>query len=167
MQARQQTRNSSTKSSQNAPKTVNKIPKTHNIKPFRTTFTTMKKILVILLVMQIFSGNVILPELAKIPQLIEHFRQHQRENNALDFFSFLKMHYADPEHQQKDASRHGSLPLKSVSLAHAEVIVLHETAPSVYEVEKADFAQKLLLPTSKNLLFDSKIRFSIFQPPRI
>ena len=127
----------------------------------------MKKILVILLVMQIFSGNVLLPELAKIPQLMEHFRQHQRENNALDFFSFLKMHYADPEHQQKDASRHGSLPLKSLSLAHAEVLVIYETTPSVFEVEKVEIAQKLHLPTSKNIFFDSKIRLSIFQPPRV
>ena len=127
----------------------------------------MKKILVILLVMQIFSGNVLLPELAKIPQLMEHFRQHQRENNALDFFSFLKMHYADPEHQQKDASRHGSLPLKSLSLAHAEVLVLYETTPSVLEVEKVEIAQKSLMPTSTNLFYDSKIRFSIFQPPRV
>ena len=159
--------NSSIVSAQNAPKTANKIPNTHNIKPFCTTFTTMKKILVILLVMQIFSGNVLLPELAKIPQLMAHFRQHQRENNALDFFSFLKMHYADPEHQQKDASRHGSLPLKSLSLAHAEVLVLYETTPSVLEVEKVEIAQKSLMPTSTNLFFDSKIRLSIFQPPRV
>ena len=127
----------------------------------------MKKILVIFLVLQIFSGNILLPELAKILQLFEHFREHQRENKVLDFISFLKMHYADPEHQRKDASRHGSLPLKSVTSAHAEVVVLSETTPSVSVGEKVKITQNLQFPASENCFFDSKIRSSIFQPPRV
>ncbi len=127
----------------------------------------MKKILVIFLVLQIFSGNVLLPELAKIPQLIEHFREHQRENKVLGFISFLKMHYADPEHQRKDASRHGSLPLKSVTSAHAEVVVLSETTPSVFLEKKVEITPNLQLPSSENRFSDSKNRQSVFQPPRV
>ncbi len=127
----------------------------------------MKKILVIFLVLQILSGNILLSELAKIPQLIEHFKQHQNENTQIDFISFLKMHYANPEHQRKDASRHGSLPLKSVTSAHAEVVVLSETTPSVFLAEKVKITQNLQLPSSENCFFDSKIRQSVFQPPRI
>ena len=127
----------------------------------------MKQIIVILLAIQILSGNVLLPELAKVPQLIHHFNEHQRENKAIDFLTFLKMHYADPEHQRKDASRHGSLPLKSVSAAHAEVIVLSETTPSVFDAEKAIVFENPILPATENLFFDTKIQFSIFQPPRV
>ncbi len=127
----------------------------------------MKQIIVILLTFQILSGNALLPELAKVPQLIHHFNEHQRENKTLDFFSFLKMHYADPEHQRNDASRHGSLPLKTVTAAHAEVIVLSETAPSVFVTEKTIIFENPILPSTENLFFDSKIQFSIFQPPRV
>ena len=126
----------------------------------------MKRILVILLTIQILSGNVLLPELAKVPQLIHHFNEHQRENTTLDFLSFLKMHYADPEHQRKDASRHGSLPLKTVTAAHAEIVVLSETTPSVFVAEKTAVFENSILPTTENLFFDSEIQFSIFQPPR-
>lgn len=127
----------------------------------------MKRIIVILLTFQILSGNVLLPELAKVPQLIHHFNEHQRENKTLDFFSFLKMHYADPDHQRKDASRHGSLPLKTVTTAHAEVIVLSEMTPSVCVAAKAVIFENPIIPTTENLFFDSKIQFSIFQPPRV
>ena len=127
----------------------------------------MKQIIVILLTFQILSGNVLLSELAKVPQLIHHFNEHQRENKTIDFLTFLKMHYADPEHQRKDASRHGSLPLKTVTSAHAEIVVLSETAPSVFVAEKAVIFENPTLPTTENLFFDSKIRFSVFQPPRV
>ncbi|MBL7813592.1 MAG: hypothetical protein JNL70_01210 [Saprospiraceae bacterium] len=127
----------------------------------------MKRIIVILLAIQILSGNILLPELAKVPQLLQHFDEHQRENKMLNFLAFLKMHYADPEHQQKDATKHGSLPLKSTSLAHAEIIVLSETTPSVIFNDNPTFSEKPILPTTENLFFDSKIRFSVFQPPRV
>ncbi len=127
----------------------------------------MKQIIVILLTFQILSGNVLLSELAKVPQLIHHFNEHQRENKTIDFLTFLKMHYADPEHQRKDASRHGSLPLKTVTSAHAEIVVLSETTPSVFVAEKAVIFENSILPATENLFFDAKIQFSIFQPPRV
>lgn len=162
---------SNTKSSQNAPKTANKIklcPLYDYVLEYSINFApAMKKIIVILLAFQILSGNVLLSELAKVPQLMQHFHQHQRENNTIDFLSFLKMHYADPEHQRKDASRHGSLPLKTVTSAHAEIVVLSETTPSVFLAEKAVIFENPILPATENLFFDSKIPFSIFQPPRV
>ena len=127
----------------------------------------MKRTIVILLVIQILYGNVLLPELAKVPQLMEHFNEHQRENKMLNFLTFLKMHYADPEHKHNDASKHGSLPLKSLSSAHAEVIVLSEIHPSVFLVENASVFQNHVISSIENPFFDSKIRFSVFQPPRV
>ena len=134
----------------------------------KTTFTPeMKRITVILLVIQILSGNVLLPELAKFPQLMHHFHEHQHENKSIDFLSFLKMHYADPEHQQNDASRHGSLPLKSVTTAHAEVVVMSETTPSVFIIENTSIFINSAISALENPFFDSKICFSVFQPPRV
>jgi hypothetical protein len=127
----------------------------------------MKRITVILLALQLLSGNALLPELAKIPELMHHFYEHQRENESIDFVSFLKMHYADPEHQKNDASRHGSLPLKSMTTAHAETLVWNETTPSVFFEETSPIFEKSPISAIENLFFDSKIRFSVFQPPRV
>ena len=128
----------------------------------------MKRTIVILLIFQVLSGNILMPELAKVPQLMQHFYQHQRENGTIDFLSFLKMHYADPEHQKSDTSRHGSLPLKTVSSAHAEIVVLHdEMTPSVCEECSVHIFEKSILSSIENPFFDSKIRFSVFQPPRV
>jgi hypothetical protein len=126
----------------------------------------MKKILSILLALQLLTGNQFLAEMVKIPTLIEHFKEHKALNDNLDFFTFLKMHYSDPEHQKSD-TRHDSLPLKVHSSAHAETFVFSlETHPSVPEPILQDIENKT--QAIKNHQFsDSKISFSVFQPPRL
>jgi hypothetical protein len=126
----------------------------------------MKKFLTILLVLQLLTGNQFLAEMVKIPTLIEHFQEHKTANEKLDFFTFLKMHYSDPEHQKSDA-RHDNLPLKVHSSAHAEIFVFSlEAPPSVSEPIFQNIENKT--QAIKNHQFsDSKIRFSVFQPPRL
>jgi hypothetical protein len=126
----------------------------------------MKRILTILLALQLLTGNQFFAELVKIPSLIEHFQEHKAANQDLDFFTFLKMHYSDPEHQKSDA-RHDNLPLKVHSSAHAEIFVFSlETPSSVSEPMSQNIENKTQV--IKNHQFsDSKIRFSVFQPPRL
>ena len=128
----------------------------------------MKKILGILLSLQLLLGNTFISELAKIPALIHHYQEHLKEsNNTLNFITFLEMHYNDVEHQQKDASRHGSLPLKTHAPAHAETFTFNiENTPSVSTPILQDIENKELI-IEDNPFYDSKIRFSVFQPPRV
>jgi hypothetical protein len=126
----------------------------------------MKKFLTILLALQLLTGNQFLAEMVKIPSLMEHFQEHKTINEDLDFFTFLKMHYSDPEHQKSDA-RHDNLPLKVHTSAHAETFVfLLETPPPVSEPILQDIENKTQA-IKNNQFSDSKIRFSVFQPPRL
>ena len=126
----------------------------------------MKIFLIILLALQLLTGNQFLAEMVKIPILLEHFQEHKAVNQNLGFIAFLKMHYGDPEHQKSDA-RHDTLPLKAHTSAHAETFVcLLETPPSVFEPISQDIGNKIRI-LKNNQFSDSKIRFSIFQPPRL
>jgi hypothetical protein len=127
----------------------------------------MKSVLVLLLSLQLLSGNHLLPELAKIPFLIHHFEEHQAENPNISFFHFLKMHYADATHQQKDANRHGDLPLKNIH-AHAFEHFVPYSEPILLQVirflfHKIQFKQYFILKS----WHDSQNLKSIFQPPRL
>jgi hypothetical protein len=127
----------------------------------------MKRFLIILLALQLFSGNTLLPELAKIPALLSHFQEHQLENNTLNFFTFLKMHYADPEHQQNDKQRHGSLPLKASHVSNAESFSLPLTlTPSVFEVLLLQNIETNTTTLYQNPALDAHFGLSVFQPPR-
>ena len=50
------------------------------------------------------------PEMAKLPMLVEHYREHTGSNSALDLSAFLELHYADGSHQDSDHQEHGNLP---------------------------------------------------------
>jgi hypothetical protein len=126
----------------------------------------MKKMLVILISVQLLFGNTLLPELAKLPQLFEHFKEHKIKDTALSFFAFLKMHYADPVHQESDKNHHQKLPLKSTTSAHAEVLVLQNNTPSVeIDYPILSEAKQSLNPTTDDFI-NRLHAISIFQPPR-
>lgn len=127
----------------------------------------MKKMLVILISVQLLFGNTLLPELAKLPQLFEHFNEHKNTDAGLSFFAFLKMHYADPAHQESDKNHHQKLPLKSTTSAHAEVLVLQNNTPSVETLPLiASEAKQTLNPTTDEYI-NRLHAISIFQPPRV
>ncbi|MBL7939354.1 MAG: hypothetical protein JNL43_08340 [Flavobacteriales bacterium] len=50
------------------------------------------------------------PELMKLPMLFLHYEEHCETDGALDLGTFLKLHYADTDHEGSDRSSHGDLP---------------------------------------------------------
>jgi hypothetical protein len=50
----------------------------------------------------------------KIPVLLEHFSEHKNQDRALDFWSFLAMHYlvSQQAHSDHDQDRDMQLPFK-------------------------------------------------------
>lgn len=50
------------------------------------------------------------PEMTKLPLLFLHYQEHLAENEALDFNSFLALHYTDTDHEGSDRSDHQNLP---------------------------------------------------------
>jgi hypothetical protein len=127
----------------------------------------MKKCLVILLSLQLLFGNTLLPELVKLPRLFEHYFEHKTCDTHLSFYNFIKMHYADPDHQESDEDNHKKLPLKSASYAHAEELVLQNDTPSVeWAFPAITIVKKVLNPATTNY-FDHLFHLTIFQPPRV
>ena len=130
----------------------------------------MKRFLIVLLAVQIFSSNHFLLELMKMPQLAQHYYEHCAENNDLDVFTFLKMHYANPEHQEKDAARHGHLPLKSDDCAHFNDFVkmrCPQWTPSAFIAFLPFFIKKNKPATADNRCIVSTILFAVFHPPQV
>jgi hypothetical protein len=72
------------------------------------------------------------PEMAKLPMLVEHYREHTGSNSALDLSAFLELHYADGSHQDSDHQEHGNLPFHhhhSGAVDHAGCKVLSSAPP--------------------------------------
>ena len=129
----------------------------------------MKRLLIILLAVQIFSSNHFFAELLKMPQLAQHYYEHCAENKSLDVLTFLKMHYANPEHQRKDAARHGHLPLKSSDCAHVHDFVkmrCPQLTPSVFTMFLPFFTKKSKPAIENNRCVVSTILFAVFHPPQ-
>lgn len=52
-------------------------------------------------------------QLARLPQLLQHFRQHRQEDPSLSLLGFLQMHYTDPHPNDQDDDNDQELPFKT------------------------------------------------------
>jgi hypothetical protein len=116
-------------------------------------------------VLQFASGHNLLAEIFRLPSLLEHFAEHQKENKTISFADFLWLHYMDASHEHSD-SRHEHLPLHCHHVMMAESLmsvapefcyfdILHSTA----------FAEKKLPFGEDRLHFPAPI-FGFFRPPQ-
>ncbi len=129
----------------------------------------MKKLFIIILAIHLLSGNIVFSEVTKLAFLMEHFFQHRQTAN-ISFTEFLWLHYdAHSKHQQETHNdhHHESLPLKVLTVSLFLCSDCRHYPPSVCRTFAIDTTLKTnkLRPTSP-LFSDSKIRFSVFQPPR-
>ncbi|MEJ8802106.1 hypothetical protein [Pontibacter sp. H249] len=118
--------------------------------------------------MFIFIGSLLpnsdLHELTKIPALLQHYQEHQKNaNKTLNFIDFLKMHYACAAEQQS-TDEHESLPFKQMGNSAYDYFV---NTPAVqhpeYFNEQTQLEQAHYLYAAPSDLFDG----SIWQPPQI
>lgn len=124
----------------------------------------MRKNLAILLISVHFVGNTELGQLFKLPQLVNHFFQHQRLNPDLNFVQFIAMHYAGDDGTKADDDYDKQLPCHNTD--HNTINAFYSTM--VKELPAADFnfwsttiyGERLQTgTTSKHVLL-------ILQPPR-
>ncbi len=71
----------------------------------------MKRLLLLLLMLQIASGNLFGHELSRLPFVWAHYEEHKAEDATLTLLDFLNLHYNNAEHEQQDEHRHHNLPL--------------------------------------------------------
>jgi hypothetical protein len=127
----------------------------------------VKGLFVLLFVFQFATGNVFFAEAAKIPFLLEHYRQHTEQAPNLSFLQFLSLHYQNENHERSD-EHHGHLPLHSCGECSIVATGISILPPSF---QLAMFLPEL--PASKKQCFHYRFfptngAFSaIFQPPRL
>ena len=124
----------------------------------------MKKLVFIILSLQIITSGNFLGELVKFNSLIEHFVEHEKGSNPLTIMQFLKLHYFNPKHESSDPKRHASLPLHQSSISFS--VVYNSPADPLQlgpfpEIFSIDFT-----PINKGLTPQYN-QVSVFQPPRI
>lgn len=73
----------------------------------------MNKLLNISLVIIYLLANTELRQLSGVPGLFKHFHQHQKAIPALDFLSFLEMHYIGDDGNAADDEEDARLPFKN------------------------------------------------------
>jgi hypothetical protein len=125
----------------------------------------LKQLLVWMFVLQFASGHNLVAEIFRLPSLMEHFAEHQRENNAISIASFLWLHYMDTAHEHSD-SRHEHLPLHCHHVMMAESLLA--TAPELCYFNTpfiTAFAEKKL-PFGEDRLYLPAPIFGFFRPPQ-
>lgn len=105
-------------------------------------------------------------ELLKLPQLAQHFKEHQQEK-GISFSEFLHQHYTKGDVNDSDRDQDMKLPYKTIDFTHAVTFTVIPTIISIEFIKTTDF-EELKSPISfYAVLFSSDNFSSIWQPPQI
>jgi hypothetical protein len=103
--------------------------------------------------------------LAKLPGLLEHFKEHRIETPGISFFQFWGMHYGEGFAQHQSDHDHSGLPMKH----HCD----HVHALALALLPQQGFNPSYLLNaanSNQHVFIDQSYSFSlpndIWQPPR-
>ncbi len=124
----------------------------------------LKKTIAILMLISFVTASTELHQLFKLPGLVSHFIQHQKEDNSISLIEFLKMHY-DLNSNHNGEHQHENLPFKShgcmVNHSLLAEICFNGTHLEInYSFpikEKTNF---------KEVFYASSVAESIWQPPK-
>jgi len=124
----------------------------------------MRNVVAILLISLHLAGNTELGQIFKLPNLIQHFFQHYRQDPSISFLKFIAMHYAGDDGTKEDDDFDNQLPCHNIN--HNTIVSVY--TPMVKEILSFDFSY-WETQNYKNHLSDgtsSKHVSLILQPPR-
>lgn len=111
--------------------------------------------------------NVEVGELVKVPELLEHYKNHRLETPDITFFEFLHLHYGDSQHAQRDAGHHQKLPFSKPNQHHVAIGVQAVQIPAnVIASNGFAFLRKIEVV----LYFENEITTlstGVWQPPKL
>lgn len=111
----------------------------------------------------IYAVRLPVVELFKLPALMEHFEQHQLQNETLNFWDFLILHYA---HSNSEEKEHQKLPFKSPSFF---LFTDKYHLPTCVRIITDNLFEGVLLPEKREFYRFSNCSLffcSIWQPPK-
>ncbi|NJM26156.1 MAG: hypothetical protein HC859_12360 [Bacteroidia bacterium] len=107
-----------------------------------------------------------LPELWKLPALMEHYAKHKVESPDIDFISFLRLHYDDASHHKQDPQAHHELPFGSHSnhehTGALQAVILMPSLTKLIELVPLREINKVICRHTAR----GRCAISIWQPPR-
>ena len=77
------------------------------------TFTILKSLVIISMMSVYLISTTELYQLVKLPMLVEHFYEHQDQDQDITLWEFLCMHYAHGDVKDADYDKDMKLPFKS------------------------------------------------------
>ncbi len=107
-----------------------------------------------------------LHSLAKMPRLLEHYREHRKRLSGFSFVDFLDLHYGRQanQHDQDERAKHQNLPFKSSTCTFSHFL---SVISSVNACEITSINFYLSYSNFYQSTFYSEFSESIWQPPRI
>ncbi|WP_051224100.1 hypothetical protein [Flavobacterium tegetincola] len=126
----------------------------------------MRQIIAIALLSLYLLTSTDFSELLKLPQLAQHFKEHQEEQQ-LTFSEFVYEHYTKGDVFDADRDQDLKLPYKSLDFTHAVSFTVLPSITTIEFITTTDFAE--LKPPNRfyNACFSSDNFSTIWQPPQI
>lgn len=123
----------------------------------------MNKVVIFFLITVFMCANTSIGQLLKIPNLIEHFKEHNNKPNtdSNSFIDFIVSHYSKDSERSHD---HENLPFKTYDNSTSTLYVFSSTTYQILTIKP--------LITGKNKFFynnffKSKSITSIWLPPKL
>ena len=121
-----------------------------------------------LLLLVVLFAHTELPQLLKLPVLVEHYLEHRHEDHQLSFLHFLSLHYFNGDPHDADYARDMQLPFKSLTAQTAAFAVA--PLPQPYTGLSAPLAYAAAVSHPLSYAADwvpAGARAAIWQPPRL
>lgn len=123
----------------------------------------MKRVLAWVLILQFATGHNLLAELARMPSLLEHYREHLQETPGLSYAGFVWIHYLEAKHTHSDNS-HAQLPLHGSHGIMAES-VLPQPPEVVSNVHLPEPTARVKMPVADECFSPADYDSGLFRPP--
>ena len=123
----------------------------------------MRKYLAILFIC-LSATTTELPELLKMPLLLQHYYMHLSEGRSDNFLGFLNEHYIHGDGDEQDRSQDEELPFKNIHVEHLTSTYILDHTPGI-KAPEYNISQKPFI--SANSFVKSNLLDGIFRPPRI
>lgn len=105
-------------------------------------------------------------DIAKLPYLVDHYRQHKSKDSAFSIVEFIDMHYGSKakSHDKEEHEQHKGLPFKAPSGTSVHSCVFMPGGPDTpVDLEYTDVCYTNFYQSSPYSEFSP----TVFQPPRI
>ncbi len=130
---------------------------------------TFRKLVLIILCIQITLPSHLLYDIVCLPLLFSHFAHHNHHHDPVSFINFVAQHYQEEDlHNEHEDEDHENLPFHH----HDQLSVFQQTIIAFSEIRNYQFTPFFLENPLKNIIYQqdfypSDCSSSIWRPPKL